>query len=55
VKSILKHLLVADITKRYGCMINGVDDIYFHRFFKDFDWDALKKMKMVPEFVPKIK
>jgi serine/threonine protein kinase len=55
VKSLLKHLLVADVSKRYGCMINGVQDIYFHRFFRGYDWDALKEMKMTPEYVPKIK
>merc|ERR1719418_101395 len=26
-KSIVKHLLVADVTKRYGCLKNGANDI----------------------------
>jgi serine/threonine protein kinase len=55
VKSLIRHLLVVDETKRYGCMKNGVNDIYEHRFFKDFDWDELKNMNMVPEHVPTIK
>jgi protein kinase A len=55
VKSLIKHLLVADVSKRYGCMVGGVSDIYGHRFFKDFNFDALKEMKILPEYVPKIK
>jgi protein kinase X len=55
VKSLCKHLLVSDVTKRYGCMINGVNDIYEHRLFKDFDWEKLLKKELVPDHLPKIK
>ena len=30
-KSIVKHLLIADLTKRYGNLKNGVNDIKNHR------------------------
>ena len=40
-KSLVKHLLVADVTKRYGCLKGGVGDIKGHRWFKGFDWMAL--------------
>lgn len=37
-KSLVKHLLVADVTKRYGCLKNGANDIKNHRWFKTMDW-----------------
>ena len=40
-KSIVKHLLVADVTKRYGCLKNGANDIKNHRWFKTLDWFKL--------------
>jgi serine/threonine protein kinase len=55
VKSLVKHLLVDDVSKRYGCMKDGVNDIYCHRFFKDLDWDQLKTKRLVPEFRPDVK
>jgi len=40
-KSLVKHLLVADVTKRYGCLKNGGNDIKNHRWFKSIDWYKL--------------
>jgi len=40
-KSIVKHLLVADLSKRYGNLKNGVDDIKNHRWFKEINFDSL--------------
>ena len=36
-KSLVKHLLVSDLTKRYGNLKNGVNDIKNHRFFSGLD------------------
>ena len=54
-KSLIKHLLVADLSKRYGNMKNGVDDIKNHRFFKDLDWKLLIERKLKGPYIPKIK
>ena len=54
-KSIIKHLLEADLTKRYGNLKNGVKDITTHRFFKGVDWDKILKKQITPPYVPKIK
>lgn len=40
-KSIVKHLLVADLSKRYGNLKNGVNDIKQHRWFAQIDWNLL--------------
>jgi protein kinase A len=54
-KSLIKHLLTADTTKRFGCLKNGVKDIVNHRLFNGFDWRAFVFLKMEPPFIPKIK
>ena len=40
-KSITKHLLRRDLSKRFGNMVDGVQDIKEHRFFKGLDWGNL--------------
>jgi len=53
-KSLIKHLLVADTTKRFGCLKNGVKDIVNHRFFNGFDWRSFVFIKMEPPYYPPI-
>ena len=53
-KSLVKHILTQDLSKRYGNLKGGVDDIKNHRFFKELDWSALIKYKIKPLYVPKI-
>lgn len=38
-KSLVKHLLVADLTKRYGNLKGGANDIKMHEWFKMMDWE----------------
>ena len=54
-KSLVKHLLVQDLSKRYGNLKNGVKDITGHRFFKSFDWNKLIKKELTPPYKPKVK
>ena len=54
-KSLIKHLLEQDVSKRYGCLKDGVKDIYESKWFKGFDWKALNDLSMQPPYVPKIK
>lgn len=54
-KSLVKHLLEADLTKRYGNLKGGVTDIKGHRFFKGFDWEKLISKQLSPIYVPKVK
>ena len=50
----MKHLLVGDVTKRYGCLKNGADDIKNHRWFKDLDWYKLWQKKLAAPYLPTI-
>jgi len=54
-KSLVKHLLVADLTKRYGNLKGGANDIKTHRWFSDIDWEQLLQKKITPTYKPSIK
>lgn len=54
-KSLVKHLLQADLSKRYGNLKNGVRDIKEHRFFGGFMWDALMGQKIKAPYLPALK
>ena len=54
-KSLVKHLLVADLTKRYGNLKGGANDIKEHRWFSGFDWKTLYQKRMQPPYIPEVK
>ena len=54
-KSLIKHLLDKDISRRYGNLKNGVEDIKNHEFFKTMNWDKLLKQEIPADFIPKLK
>ena len=59
----IKHLLVADLTKRYGnlkggwkaLIILGVGDIKGHRWFKGIDWVNLVNKKLAAPYKPVVR
>ena len=54
-KSLVKHLLCQDLTKRYGNLKGGANDIKEHRWFSGFDWKMLVTRKMAPPYIPEVK
>ena len=54
-KSLIKHLLTQDTSKRYGCLKNGVKDILNHRFFDGFDWKNFVYLSMPAPYIPNVK
>lgn len=54
-RSLVKHLLVADLAKRYGNLKRGVKDIKGHRWFKGFNWGQSEALQIKPPQVPRIK
>lgn len=49
---LLQHLLEADLSRRFGNLRNGVDDIKNHKWFSDTNWiDLLRKRSEAP-FIP---
>lgn len=53
-KALIKRLLTTDLTKRYGCLKNGVEDIKKHKFFSGVDWDAILRRQGAAPIVPKV-
>jgi len=53
-KSLTKHLLRRDLSKRYGNLVGGVADIKDHRFFAGLDWNKLLQKKIEAPYLPKI-
>jgi hypothetical protein len=62
-KSLVKHLLVADLSKRYGNLKNGnklgynlgAVDIKNHRWFGNLDWNLLTQKKLPVPYKPVVK
>ena len=55
-KAFIERMLVADTKKRYGKIRNGKRlDVYYLKWFREFNWKKLDNMVMNPFFVPKIK
>ncbi|XP_041134044.1 cAMP-dependent protein kinase catalytic subunit beta-like isoform X1 [Polyodon spathula] len=52
-KDLLRNLLQVDLTKRYGNLKNGVNDIKNHKWFATTDWIAIYERKVEAPFIPK--
>eukprot|EP00051_Salpingoeca_urceolata_P027527 m.481879 g.481879 ORF g.481879 m.481879 type:complete len:364 (-) comp22354_c0_seq1:171-1262(-) len=52
-RDLLKNLLTADLTKRYGNLRNGVNDIKDHKWFQGTQWIKLFERTVESPFVPK--
>jgi protein kinase X len=53
-KKIIKRLIEKDLSKRYGNLVNGVNDIKNHKFFESIDFDKLLNMQLKPPYIPKV-
>merc|ERR1712001_86341 len=54
-KDLLRNLLQVDLTKRYGNLKNGVNDIKNHKWFATTEWIAIYQKKVDAPLIPKIK
>lgn len=54
-KDLVKKLLTADRTKRYGCLKDGAEDIKRHKWFKSVDWAKVFARKPKPPYTPGFK
>lgn len=53
-KGLIKRLLTADLTKRYGCLKNGAEDIKRSKYFSGTDWDSLLARSNTAPIIPKV-
>ena len=54
-KSIIKHLLESDLSKRYGNLKNQAQDVKDHRFFDHINWKSLYDRTLQAPYVPPVK
>jgi protein kinase A len=54
-KDLLRNLLQVDLTKRFGNLKNGVNDIRSHKWFSTTDFIAIYQKKVDAPFIPKCK
>ncbi len=55
IKDFMRCLIQPDLTKRYGNLKNGIDDIKTHKWFFNIDWMAIYQKKVVAPMIPKNK
>jgi len=53
-KNLVKKLLVADLTRRYGCLKSEADDIKRHKWFQGIDWALLVERRLTAPFIPRV-
>ena len=53
-KSLVKKLLTTDLTKRYGCLKGGANDIKKNKFFAGMNFNTLLKGEIDPPIIPEI-
>jgi len=51
-KSLIKHLLRRDLSKRFGNLQAGAEDIKQHRFFDQINFNDLLQRKLIPPQIP---
>lgn len=51
-KSLVRQLLQPDISKRYGCLANGAQDIKNHTYFQRVNWLSMYEKKIPSEYKP---
>lgn len=53
-KDLVKRLLSPDLTKRFGNLKGGSEDIKTHKWFAGVDWDKLLALEVTAPYIPKI-
>lgn len=53
-KNLIHNILQTDLSKRFGNLKNGVDDIKSHAWFKSINWTGIFNQTCQPLFVPKV-
>jgi protein kinase A len=51
-KSICRHLIERDLSKRYGNLKNKAEDIKNHTFFQEINFQELLNYELKPPFIP---
>lgn len=53
-QDLVRNLVQNDITKRYGGLKDGVNDIKNHKWYRDIDWTAIYNQEMIAPVKPDV-
>lgn len=53
-KNLIQHILQVDITKRYGNLKNGANDIKEHNWFRLINWINILNQEIEAPFIPSV-
>ncbi|KAJ1555228.1 camp-dependent protein kinase catalytic subunit [Cladochytrium tenue] len=53
-RDLVRRLLTPDLSKRFGNLKGGSEDIKRHRWFHGIDWDSLRNLEIIVPYVPKV-
>lgn len=53
-KNLIQNILQTDLSKRFGNLKCGVDDIKSHAWFKAINWMSVYNQSVEPSFIPKV-
>lgn len=53
-KNLIQNVLQTDLSKRFGNLKNGVNDIKQHAWFNTINWMSLYQQKIEPPYVPEV-
>ena len=54
-KDLLIKLLTSDLTKRYGNLKAGSEDIFNHQWFTEVNWERLERREIDAPYIPPIR
>jgi serine/threonine protein kinase len=53
-KNLIKKLLIADLTKRYGCLKKGPADVKNHKWFSAINYEEMFQKKPTSPIIPTV-
>lgn len=53
-RTLIENILQVDLTRRYGNLKDGVDDIKQHPWFNDINWSQIYQQNVKAPFEPKV-
>lgn len=54
-QDLVQNLIQTDLTKRLGGLKNGVNDIKYHKWYRDINWKALYHQELIAPIKPMVK
>lgn len=53
-RHLIENILQVNLTRRYGNLKDGVDDIKLHPWFQEINWIHVYKQEIMAPFIPKV-